>query len=48
MLRVARGNMEVATFRQLLQAQTTAAADFSAPGKGLTLMQVAYPQGLLH
>lgn len=47
MLRVARGNMPVATFRHLLEGQAIATADFSAPGKGLVLQAVEYPAALL-
>lgn len=47
MLRVARGNMPVDSFRALLEGDTTTVADFSAPGKGLMLMEVQYPELLL-
>lgn len=46
MIRVARGNMTVNNFQQLIQQQKVATADFSAPAKALFLMHVTYPDDL--
>jgi len=47
MLKVARGNMSMLQFGQLLSEGTQASADFSAPAHGLFLTHVNYPQGYL-
>ncbi|MBP6686892.1 MAG: tRNA pseudouridine(38-40) synthase TruA [Lacibacter sp.] len=43
MVRVARGTMQIDAFEKLLAQKTLAAADFSAPAKGLFLVSVSYP-----
>lgn len=46
MVRVARGTIQVDAFERLLAQKALAAADFSAPAKGLFLIRVNYPEGL--
>ncbi len=46
MLRVARGSMSLDEFAALLSGGDPSSADFSAPAKGLFLMQVSYPDTL--
>ena len=46
MLRVARGSTSLNEFAALLSGGDPSSADFSAPAKGLFLMQVTYPEGL--
>jgi tRNA pseudouridine38-40 synthase len=43
MIRVARGNITVGEFEQLIKEKNQATADFSAPAKGLFLVSVTYP-----
>lgn len=42
MLRVGRGRMEIAEFKQVIESQNPALVDFSVYAKGLTLMAVIY------
>ena len=44
-LNVARGRMSVADFEALILAKDNTCADFSVPGHGLYLEEVAYPAG---
>lgn len=46
MLKVARGSMQVDEFAALLSGGEHSSADFSAPAKGLFLIQVSYPESL--
>ena len=46
MVRVARGTISLDTFETIITQKETAAADFSAPAKGLFLVQVNYPEQL--
>ncbi|HLP36503.1 tRNA pseudouridine(38-40) synthase TruA [Lacibacter sp.] len=46
MVRVARGTMTFEAFETLLTQKALAAADFSAPAKGLFLVRVNYPEQL--
>lgn len=46
MVRAARGTMTLDAFEALLAQKTLAAADFSAPAKGLFLVKVSYPEQL--
>jgi tRNA pseudouridine38-40 synthase len=43
MLQVARGNLSLQQFKNLIEARKQSAADFSAPAKGLFLVRVNYP-----
>jgi tRNA pseudouridine38-40 synthase len=45
MLRAGRGVLTVQGFQQILAAQDCSKADFSAPGHGLFLEKVMYPEG---
>lgn len=45
MVQAARGRMDAEGFRQILLGTDNQAADFSAPGHGLFLEEVAYPAG---
>lgn len=45
MLKVGRRYISMADFRQILSAKDCTRADFSAPGKGLFLTSVQYPEG---
>lgn len=45
MIRVARGNLSIQVFEDILKRGVPASADFSAPAKGLFLNKVDYPQG---
>jgi tRNA pseudouridine38-40 synthase len=47
MLQVGRGKMTVNGFKEVLKAADQGRADFSAPGHGLFLARVRYPEGLL-
>lgn len=47
MLQVARGKLTAGDFEQILLARDCTRADFSVPGQGLFLIEVAYPAGLL-
>lgn len=47
MLQVGRGKLTVADFADVLAAADPRRADFSAPGHGLFLARVRYPEGLL-
>lgn len=46
-LQVARGKMSIADFRKAIEAKDCTQVDFSAPGYGLFLMDIEYPDGLL-
>ncbi len=48
MLRVGRGKLSMEQFREAINAKDCTKADFAVPPQGLFLMEVAYPQGLLH
>lgn len=43
MLRVARGNISINDFRNIIELKDCARADFSAPAHGLCLTKVAFP-----
>jgi tRNA pseudouridine38-40 synthase len=45
MLQAGRGNLSVESFRAVIEGKNNQGADFSAPGKGLYLMEVIYPAG---
>jgi tRNA pseudouridine38-40 synthase len=45
MVLAARGRMDIDGFRRILTGTDNQEADFSAPGKGLFLVEVAYPEG---
>lgn len=45
MLKVGRGTLSLEGFRQVLEARDCSKADFSAPGHGLFLAGVHYPDG---
>lgn len=45
MLQVGRGKLSAKGFRSALAAKDCSKADFSVPGKGLTLIEVTYPDG---
>ena len=47
MLQVGRGKLTVEGFKEVLRAADQGRADFSAPGHGLFLARVRYPEGLL-
>jgi tRNA pseudouridine38-40 synthase len=47
MVKVGRGRMGVEGFGEVLAGGDSAKADFSAPAKGLFLVRVGYPEGLL-
>ncbi|HEX6915808.1 MAG TPA: tRNA pseudouridine(38-40) synthase TruA [Chitinophagaceae bacterium] len=47
MLKLARGSMDRAAFRELLEGGRPSAADFSAPPQGLFLVAVVFPEGYL-
>lgn len=47
MLQVGRGKLSVADFEGVIRAADPGRADFSAPGQGLFLARVRYPDGLL-
>lgn len=47
MLKLARKNITVAQFQNIINTLDNTAADFSAPAHGLFLVAVKYPQGLL-
>ena len=47
MLLVGRGRVTVEGFRHILESRDAGRVDFSAPGHGLFLERVYYPQGLL-
>jgi tRNA pseudouridine38-40 synthase len=47
MLQVGRGKLTVQDFESVLLAGDSRLADFSAPGQGLFLARVFYPEGLL-
>lgn len=44
MLLVARGKMSIAEFRQVIEARDCTRASFAAPGLGLYLVEVGFPQ----
>jgi tRNA pseudouridine38-40 synthase len=44
MLNVARGHISLDNFRSIIEKRQQATADFSAPGKGLFLCRVNYPE----
>src|SRR5690606_19541026 len=46
-LQVARGKMSIAELRNIIVAKDCTLADFSVPGFGLYLEQIAYPDGSL-
>lgn len=46
MVRVARGTMKLDAFEELLAHRKLASADFSAPAKGLFLVNVSYPDSI--
>ena len=46
MLRVGTGNISMNEFRSIFTENNAPKADFSPPGKGLTLASVNYPEGL--
>jgi tRNA pseudouridine38-40 synthase len=46
MVRVARNNTSIESFNELLMQKDLAAADFSAPAKGLFLISVNYPENI--
>ncbi len=43
MLQAGRGKIDVAGFREIIEARDCTKADFSVPGHGLLLVQVEYP-----
>jgi tRNA pseudouridine38-40 synthase len=45
MVQAARGRMDIDGFRSVLAGTDNQEADFSAPGKGLFLVEVEYPEG---
>lgn len=47
MLRVGRGTLSLSDFRKVIEARDCGKADFSAPGHGLFLVAVHYPDSLL-
>ena len=47
MLQVGRGKLTVGDFEEILHARDSRLADFTAPGQGLFLIGVRYPEGLL-
>lgn len=48
MLQVSRTNISLPAFEQLFQAVATRDVDFSAPSKGLFLVQVQFPSNLMN
>lgn len=46
-LRAARGKFSLDDFREIIESRDCSRADFSVPGFGLYLEQIAYPEGLL-
>lgn len=46
MLRVARGNADIAAFRSVIEAKDCTNADFATPARGLFLEKVLYPPAL--
>ncbi|BAV04269.1 tRNA pseudouridine38-40 synthase [Filimonas lacunae] len=48
MLKVGRGALSLDDFRKVIEAKDCSKADFSAPGHGLFLVAVHYPEGLLN
>jgi tRNA pseudouridine38-40 synthase len=48
MLKTARGRLDTADFRRIIEARINLETDFSAPPQGLFLMEVKYPEGLLN
>ncbi len=46
MIRVARGNTDMAAFRAVIEAKDCTKADFATPAKGLFLEKVLYPEAL--
>lgn len=47
MLRVGRGKLTIAQFREAIESRNCVNADFAVPPQGLCLMKVAYPEGML-
>jgi tRNA pseudouridine38-40 synthase len=47
MLQAGRRKINIGGFRAILQSGENTRADFTAPGKGLCLMRVTYPEGYL-
>jgi tRNA pseudouridine38-40 synthase len=47
MLRVGRGKLSIAGFREAIEQRNCVYADFAVPPQGLMLMQVSYPAGIL-
>ncbi|QHS62275.1 tRNA pseudouridine(38-40) synthase TruA [Chitinophaga agri] len=47
MLRVGRGKLTMDGFRQAIESRNCVNADFAVPPQGLSLMKVAYPEGML-
>ncbi|NSL90053.1 tRNA pseudouridine(38-40) synthase TruA [Chitinophaga sp. Mgbs1] len=47
MLRVGRGKLSLAGFREAIESRDCTKADFAVPPQGLFLIKVAYPEGLL-
>lgn len=45
MLQAGRGNLSMEQFKAVIDGQNNQEADFSAPGKGLYLVEVIYPTG---
>ena len=46
MLQVGRGKYSIASFRELIERRNASRTDFSAPGKGLVLESVEYPDDI--
>ena len=47
MLKVGRGKNSIDEFRKIIESGDAARADFSVPGRGLFLVRVEYPVGIL-
>lgn len=47
MLRVGRGKLPIADFHAAIQAKDCTQVDFAVPPQGLSLIKVAYPEGIL-
>ncbi|MCK7559540.1 hypothetical protein MKQ70_33065 [Chitinophaga sedimenti] len=47
MLRVGRGKLSIDEFHAAIQAKDCTKVDFAVPPQGLSLIKVAYPEGIL-